>query len=111
MSLSSLFSFSARHEFASSNSLVLSLSASSNISRSTLASAPSPSLGSKATGYGQRNDFALQCIIRRLAAVAYPRTLKVILQTATVATACEISEKLVSGECIMQSILVDIVEI
>ena len=50
-------------------------------------------------------------MIRRLTAVAYPRTLKVILQTVTVATACEMSEKLVSGEYIMQSILVDIVEI
>jgi len=37
--------------------------------------------------------------------------LKVILQAAAVAAACEMSEKLVSGECIMQSILVDIVEI
>src|SRR5436305_15214230 len=111
MSLSSLSSFAARYEFASSNSLGLSLSASSNVSRSTLASAPFPSLGSKDTGYGQRNDFALQCMIRRLAAVANPRTLKVILQTAAVAAACEMSEKLISGECIMQSILVDIVEI
>ena len=50
-------------------------------------------------------------MIRRLAAVAYPRMLKVILQAAAVATACEMSEKLVSGKCIMQSILVDIVEI
>src|SRR6184192_2845536 len=111
MSLSLLSSFSACHKFASSNSLGLSLSASSSISQSTLASAPTPSLGSKATGYGQRNDFVLQCMICRLAAVANPRTLKIILQTTAVVAACEMSEKLVSGECIMQSILVDIVEI
>src|SRR5947209_4233016 len=42
-SLSSSSSFSARHEFASSNSLGLLLSTSSSVSRSTLASAPSPS--------------------------------------------------------------------
>ena len=50
-------------------------------------------------------------MIRRLAAVANPRTLKIILQAVAVAAACEMSEKLVSGECIIQSILVDIVEI
>src|SRR5947209_15312307 len=42
-SLSSSSSFSARHEFASSNSLGLSLSTSSSVSRSTLASARPPS--------------------------------------------------------------------
>ena len=39
-------------------------------------------------------------MICQLVAVANPRTLKVILQAAAVAATYEMSEKLVSGECI-----------